>query len=149
MSQVLNWVSVLLISIYSTTTANTTAAVAATTTTTIIIILVAIIACACYTGIFDFCNWVVYSLLCDLDISLYSFLAQNMPPSGLSAGINLGQGPGAGVINPAFDPSLPYFQTLSLGRGSKSSLRELDEDDGVDSITWNKHFDSGLVSIFH
>ena len=63
----------------------------------------------------------------------------------MSGRSTLYQGPGLGVVNPAFDPTLPRLQTLSMDRGSKSSIKGLDDDD-IDDIAWDKNFDSGLVS---
>ncbi|XP_076463865.1 usherin-like [Babylonia areolata] len=61
----------------------------------------------------------------------------------MSGSGTLSHGPGVGMINPAFDPTLPRLQTLSIGPGSKSSLRALDDDD-IDNINWDRNFDSGL-----
>ena len=63
----------------------------------------------------------------------------------MSGRSTLYQGPGLGVVNPAFDPTLPRLQTLSMDRGSKSSIKGVDDDD-IDDIAWDKNFDSGLVS---
>ena len=71
---------------------------------------------------------------------------QTMSPSAMSGRSTLYQGPGLGVVNPAFDSTLPRMQTLSMDRGSKSSLKGLDDED-IDDIAWDKNFDSGLVSL--
>ncbi|KAK7504941.1 hypothetical protein BaRGS_00003969 [Batillaria attramentaria] len=79
-----------------------------------------------------------------IDAADGSVIDANLPPSAMSVRSTLYQGPGLGVINPAFaNDRDDHLQTLSIGRLSKSSLRGMDEDD-TDDITWDRNFDSGL-----